>query len=398
MRSTLGKVALGQARRPRRESAERSGEHAVRFGQLLDEHAQVLDLLDCTAALRGLAQQVRQQCGAHIGLAGPLESDRLLVLRHWNGTQASGLHDLHVQTGLGLGGRAFAETAPVWVDDYCTSELITHDFDRPISADGIRSMLAVPMVRAGRVYGVVYAAMREVTDFSGRQLDTAVNIANSGALALHTASVAERQRETAAAAERRRIASELHDSVGAQLFRMGAELRDLRTTAATEGTDLLQRLESLESQLAETASAFRESVHALDNDGPACEIAATLAGDCSAFQRRTGTAAQAVEIGKIPECGPDRSRVLIAAAREALFNVEKHANARSVLISLIALDGVITISVADDGEGCSASSENATGTGIGLRSMTDRVEKIGGELSVVPNEDGGLTVRIRVPL
>ncbi|GAA2785138.1 GAF domain-containing sensor histidine kinase [Saccharopolyspora taberi] len=383
---------MGQAHRA---GVERVAEQGVRFERLLDEHSQVLTLLDDTAALRGLAQRIREECGAHIGLAGPVESERLLVLRQWNGTWATGLHDLHVPMGLGLGGKCFAELRPVWVDDYCASELITHDFDGPISADGIRTMMAVPMIRAGRVHGVVYAAMREVTDFSGRQLDAAVAVADSGGLALQTASAARRQRETAAATERRRIASALHDSVGAQLFRLGAELRDLREHARTEGAALLDRLILLEDQLAQTASAFRESVHALDHDEPAGGLAATLSSDCAAFQRRTGTTAQAVEIGTLPDCDPHRSRVLIAAAREALLNVEKHANARSVLISLIALDDGLTVSIADDGDGWK---HQDGGNGIGLRTTTDRVEELGGTLSVVANEDGGLTVRVWVPL
>ncbi|MEV0698960.1 GAF domain-containing protein [Saccharopolyspora sp. NPDC050389] len=379
-----------------RAQVERAAEQGVRFEHLLDEHAQVLHLLDDTAALRGLAQRVREECGAHIGLAGPVEADRLLVLRQWNGTCATGLHDLRVPMGLGLGGLSFAELRPVWVDDYCASQLITHDFDGPISADGIKTMLAVPMVRAGKVHGVVYAAMHEVTDFGGRQLDAAVHVANSGGLALQTASTARRQRETAAAAERRRIASELHDSVGARLFRMGAELRDLRTHAEGGSSELLDRLVSLENQLAETASAFRDSVHALDHGEPGGGLAETLSRDCAAFQRRTGTTAQSVEVGAVPDCGPHRTRVLLAAAREALLNVEKHANARSVLISTIALDDGITVSVTDDGSGWSGRGQE--GNGIGLRATADRVGEVGGTLSVVANEDGGLTVRIRVPL
>ncbi|MFB9569071.1 GAF domain-containing protein [Saccharopolyspora hordei] len=377
-----------------RHRAERAAEHGQRFEQLLDEHSQVLHLLDDTAALRGLARRIREETGAHIGLAGPVEPGEVLVLRQWDGTWATGLHDLHVAMGLGLGGLAVAERRPVWVADYCSSELITHDFDVPISADGIKTMLAVPMVRGGRVRGVVYAAMREVSHFGGRQLDAAVNLAHSGGLALETASAARRQRERAAAAARRLIAAELHDSVGARLFRIGAELRDLRTHSRSEGAELLNRLASLEEQLAEAASVFRDSVHALDHDEPSGGLAAALSRACASFERRTGTSAQAVEVGEVPDCGAARTRVLLAAVREALLNVEKHADARSVLVSTIAVDGGVAISVADDGHGWSESE----GKGIGLRTTADRLAEVGGTLSVVSNEDGGVTVRIWMPL
>lgn len=385
---------MSEAGSHRTRDDERAAEQSARFDQLLDEHQQVLSLLDSTAALRGLAARIREICGAHIGLAGPIESEDLLVLRQWNGTHATGLHDLHVPPGIGLGGLAFAELQPVWVHDYTSSDLITHDFDFAISADGIKTMLAVPMLRSGRIYGVVYAAMRELTEFSDRQLDGAVTVARSGALALQTAEDAQRQRESSLAAERSRVAAALHDSVGAQLFRIGSELHDLRTAAGEggEGQQLLSRLVALENQLAETASAFRESVHALQEEPPSGGLAAVLSRNCASFQERTGIAAQAVEVGDPPACDPHRQRVLTAAVREALLNVEKHARARSVLVSLTGLDAGLTLSVADDGVGWCAEE-----SGVGLRAMRERVEEVGGSVSVVGNEDGGLTVRIWVP-
>ncbi len=375
-------------------------QRALRFGELLGSHAQVLDLLDRAAALRGLAKRVREECGVHIGLAGLAESEDLLVLRQWDGLwqgdgmPGSTLHDLHVPIGLGLGGRVYERLEPVWVDDYRRSDVITHDFDVPISADDVRSMMAVPMMLDGRTQGVLYAAMREPVGFSDRQLDTALEIAGTGALALQTASAAERQRQNAVSAERRKMASELHDSVGAQLFRMGAELRDLRNSVGGEAADLLARLDSLQDQLAETASTFRESVHALDHDEPpAGRLAAALTRDCAEFGKRTGISAQSVEIGPVADCDAERGRVLLAVAREALLNVEKHSSASSVLISSVALDGGLAVSVADDGDGASVRDSD----GIGLRSAADRVGSLGGTLSTVVNEDGGLTVRVWMP-
>lgn len=392
--STVSETAPGGSRSRHHARAERAGEQGARFDQLLGEHQQVLSLLDSTAALRGLASRMREICGAQIGLAGPIESDDLLVLRQWNGTRATGLHDLHVPAGIGLGGLASAELQPVWVHDYRSSDLITHDFDGAISADQIKTMLAVPMMRSDRLYGVVYAAMREATELSDRQLDAAVNVARSGALALQTAQDAQRQRESSVAAERRRVAAALHDSVGAQLFRIGSELHDLRTTAGEsgEGQQLLNRLVSLENQLAETASAFRESICALEDVAPEGGLAAALSRHCDSFAERTGVSAQAVEVGSVPGCDEHRQRVLVAAVREALLNVEKHARARSVLVSVTGLDGGLTLSVADDGVGW-----DDRGSGLGMRAMRERVESVGGSASAVTNEDGGLTVRIWVP-
>lgn len=385
-------------RRPTRTGGDAPVEQAALFGDLITERMHALELLDRAAALRGLARQVRERTGAHIGFAGPIEDDDLLVLRHWSGTRATAMHDLHVPLGRGLGGSAFARSTPVWVQDYRSSKSITHDFDVPICHEGIHSMLAVPMVREGRILGVVYAAMREVVELGDRRLDAVVDLANTGALALETATAAQRQREMTAAGERRRIASSLHDSVGARLFRIGAELRDMRSLVDGSATELTRRLESLERQLAETSSEFRESVYSLDHEETGLGIGATLSSDCARFEQRTGVSAQAVEIGTVPACDPQRTRVVVAAAREALLNVEKHADARSVLVSTLEWDGGIVVSVADDGNGWPDDESGSESGGMGLSSTSDRLESVGGTLSVVANEDGGLTVRIWVPV
>ena len=119
-----------------------------------------------------------------------------------------------------------------------------------------------------------------------------------------------------------------------------------------------------------------------------------------------------VVLGDLPALEAGRAKVLLQAAREALHNAEKHARARSVVASLHAVDGGVSLVVADDGVGLArpagdaASGEgNGDGDGgdrpsaggLGLEATADRLGRVGGQLVVATNEDGGCTMRAWMP-
>jgi signal transduction histidine kinase len=366
--------------------------------RLIDEHHDVVALLDCAAVLREAAHRIRDRAGLDIGYAAQIESSDLLVIRGWSGAGSPQLRNLEVRRGLGLGGKAYALARPVWVPDYCASGQITHDFDEVVRAEGIGGMVAVPLVHDGVMLGVAYGARRESAGFGDTALHGVEDVAEPAATALHLAQRAKGQTEAALLAERQRIAVALHDSVGAMLFSIGAEVRDLQSTA-NANPQLLAKLRGVEARIADTAAAFRESLAVLDVVTPNQALTATLRGDCEAFDGRTGVTTRCVALTDVPALGGAQHAAVVAVVREALVNVEKHAEATSVVVSIAAADDGVTVAVADDGMGWVAAGERsrATSSGIGLHASYDRLARLGGTLSVVGNEDGGLTVRAWVP-
>jgi signal transduction histidine kinase len=193
------------------------------------------------------------------------------------------------------------------------------------------------------------------------------------------------------------------------LFTIGAEVRDLQG-AAVDPLELAEKLKVLERQIAATAACFRESLAVLDGVAPQQALTATLRGDCDALSGRTEIVARCVALTELPELSDSHRGALVALVREALVNVEKHSRASSVVVSLTATDGGLTVAVADDGMGWSEAAERTVSgrpyperavgdcsTGIGLQASYDRIAQLGGTLSVVGNEDGGLTVRAWLP-
>jgi signal transduction histidine kinase len=91
-----------------------------------------------------------------------------------------------------------------------------------------------------------------------------------------------------------------------------------------------------------------------------------------------------------------RTNALAAAAREALLNVEKHARAESVMVSVFPSGGGATVAVYDDGVGPPEAGDAQPG--LGLTAAAERLGRVGGRLTVGRNDDGGMTVRAWVPV
>ena len=97
--------------------------------------------------------------------------DGTLHLSEFLGTRTGGLRGLVVPASSGLGGRAAHLRRPASVADYRTARSITHHYDGPVLGEGLRSVLAVPVVVDGVSRAVLYAAIRESTPVGDRTAD-----------------------------------------------------------------------------------------------------------------------------------------------------------------------------------------------------------------------------------
>jgi signal transduction histidine kinase len=208
--------------------------------------------------------------------------------------------------------------------------------------------------------------------------------------------IVERARRLAEAAvheERRRLASQMHDSVGAMLFTIGASVRKL---LEEEGLPphLRDRLATVAQQANVAGDNLRRSLRALytPTEDLALEVAVTA--DCRAFEERTGIVTRLVQLTDIPALGAPTTRTLVEAFREALLNVEKHAGADSVVVTLGIRRGRVVLTVVDDGKGLpSADARPGDGVGLGIAANAERLARLGGGFSVEGNEEGGATAR-----
>ncbi|HVW44036.1 MAG TPA: GAF domain-containing protein [Amycolatopsis sp.] len=378
-----------------RVATDRAIEQSTLLDELLREREGLLGALDRVVALHGTAQLIRETLGAHAAFVGELERPGLAIVRWMSGNRTEAMQNLPVPTGQGIGGRALALRKPVRVPDYLSSPTITHQFDAQVRQESLRAMVAVPILSRpdGEPLAVAYAALRESAAFGDDAVQCLEAIAGQAAQALHLASVAESTRADAVSAERRRMQNALHDSVGALLFSIGVQVRGLHEDA--DNPALRHRLRELERDVSAASAALRESLLALAESSPERALPVELGEHCRSFESRCGVPARFVQLAPVRPLDAERTALLVSAVREGLLNVEKHARACSVVVSLgPSADGVQAV-VADDGSGESA--EDAPGSGMGLRSLAERAARLGGRVSLVHDEDGGCTLRAWVP-
>lgn len=187
---------------------------------------------------------------------------------------------------------------------------------------------------------------------------------------------------TAQESERARIARELHDDISQQI----AMLRLEHGTADGEVQSRMERI----------ARSVHELSHQLH---PASLQAVGLVGSLHALQQerlRSGLAVEFVHADVPERLPPDLSLCLFRVVQETLQNASKYSHASKVSVELRGTDGVLLLTVSDDGTGFEV--EKAWGKGLGLISIRERVEATGGTVSVDSEPGRGTQFMVRVPV
>jgi len=104
--------------------------------------------------------------------------------------------------------------------------------------------------------------------------------------------------------------------------------------------------------------------------------------------------------GDARQLHPDVETALLRTARESLNNIQKHAQATQVTVTLTYMDTLVALDVQDDGRGCDSALllQSNAGGGFGLKSIKEQVEQLGGELTIESEPDKGCTVAVALPL
>ena len=205
------------------------------------------------------------------------------------------------------------------------------------------------------------------------------------------AEVAAHHRQVIAAREeeRRRLGRELHDGLGPTVAGLSMQLGALRPLVHTDPAAAVARLARLEALATEALACIRRVAY---------ELRPPVL-DQVGLDRAVAQAAESLGLVVQQDAsghGPLPAAVELAAYRiavEALTNVSRHAGVRSARVSMSAADASLVVVVADDG-----TRRADLVPGLGLDSMRERAEEIGGTLSVLPGERGGTTVTAVLPL
>ncbi len=230
-----------------------------------------------------------------------------------------------------------------------------------------------------------------------RTLET---LAASCALALENLHLVERAREGGVAEERARLAREIHDTLAQGFVSVLTQLEAADEALAEAPPEVVERVRRAEEIARANLDEARRSVRALR---PVALESAPLPEAIERVVRRWSEDSRldaSVAVSGAPVALPSGTEVtLLRAVQEALANVSRHADARSVAVSLSFLHDAVAVAVRDDGRGFEPPAVAASGDGgFGLEGLRQRAEDAGGCIDVDSRPGVGTTLTVRLPL
>jgi len=195
-------------------------------------------------------------------------------------------------------------------------------------------------------------------------------------------------------AERARISRELHDDINQQLAVLSIELD--RIGPEQLPTQSVKRLNAAVEMAHGISKSLRDLSHRLH---PPRLTPAGLVTALENLCRELSTPHLTITFSHRdlpPEIDDSTTLCLFRVAQEALVNAVKHSEARRVWIDLVGEPSEVALTVGDDGKGFVV--DGVASAGLGLISMRERVESVGGVLEVQPTLASGTRLRVTVPV
>ena len=256
--------------------------------------------------------------------------------------------------------------------------------------------MGVPLIVKSKVIGMLSLAHEQPNYYKPQALNLVQAFANQVAIAIDNARLYQQAQEMAAMAERARLARELHDSVTQALYSVNLYADATRLALSSGKTYVAaENVRQLRSLAREAMSDMRLLIFELR---PSILEEAGLVGALQvrleAVEARSGFQT-AFQVEGERCLSPFVEAELYRVAQEALNNVIKHAQAKQVTVHLRFSEERLCLTIQDDGIGFDLETARQSG-GLGLRSMEERVQQIGGNLTLETAPGKGTTLRIEV--
>ena len=282
---------------------------------------------------------------------------------------------------------------------YRTSDIHDHPRFRgwwPATHPDMRTFLGVPIVAPAGVIGAFYLTEKlDGAEFTAEDEELIGLLAAHAAIAIANARLYEQTRELSIVAERNRLALDLHDAVSQKLFGLVLEAEAAATVLERSPAAAGDRVAKLQVLAREALEELRSLVFELrppdlEKDG----LDGTLRKHVEVLRRLGQEEIELVLVGE-PPADAERDREILRIAQEALQNVLKHAKAQHVVVTLRRDAEGTLLEVEDDGIGFDPEAPATRSRRLGLTSMEERAQRLGGTLEIDSTPGSGTTVRLK---
>jgi signal transduction histidine kinase len=409
---TMRTLRLLDDERAAHEESDRQAAENARLLETLSEHTAMLErLAEEQAALRrvatlvagqaaaddiftAVAEEVARLLRADIGSVTGYEPDGSMTLvAAWSEEGRLLPVGLRVAwEGENAGATVLRSGLPVRMSSY---EGLPGPLAALLQELGIRSSVGAPIVVDGRVWGTISASSTKPEPFpeaaEARILGFAELVATAISNTVSRAQLAASRARVVAAADetRRRIERDLHDGIQQRLVSLGLELRVAEEGVPPDGVELKKDLARFTDGLTGVLDELREISRGIH---PAVLSEGGLGPALKGLARRSAVPVELeVDVeARLPE-GVEVASYFVVS--EALANAAKHARASEAHVDVETAGSLLHVSIRDDGVG---GADPARGSG--LIGLTDRVQALGGTLTVLSPPGEGTTIRVELPL
>jgi signal transduction histidine kinase len=292
------------------------------------------------------------------------------------------------------------QRAPVRLDDLRAHPQSMECFPGhlPVSA-----YLSVPLMHKECVLGALFVANSPSgSTFGPSDEDLLLAFAAQAAVAVENARLYARADELARLQERQRIAQTLHDTVVQMLFTIGLEAEQCIKYPSLDG-EVKQRLQTIHRLGSRSSCELRRAIFALRSIylGEGDNLLDLLHDQVSDFQAQSGIAATLFAPSQLPGVPPPIGEAIYRIVCESLSNVQKHADALAVFVSLDCDNISVIVTIQDNGVGLTGPLPPKFDTNdlhFGVTIMRQIAEQAQGDFLIANNDDQGVMVRARFPL
>jgi signal transduction histidine kinase len=216
--------------------------------------------------------------------------------------------------------------------------------------------------------------------------------------------LAARSHEAGAQDERQRLARDIHDTLAQGFTSVIKHLEAIELSFAAPRADPADVLRGAQPHLANAQAVSRASLAEIRRlvwalRPPQLEettLAAAIERIVTQWGEANGVAATCA-VGALPTLQPDAEVILLRATQESLSNVSRHANATHVAVAMHCVDGLVLLSVEDDGCGFADGDTNGAGK-MGIAGMRERVRPFGGRILIESEAGAGTSITVALPV
>ena len=383
-----GKLRVGAFVRDATE--RRRGEDLLRFVNEISQ--QVLAGGSTPDMLTLTAQRARTLIGTAVAwIAVPDQAARdQMVVAAADGDASGGLVGALVPRATSLAAQVMSEGQTLLVKDMTAEPAVLPE----ARSAGLGPGLYIPMLsETGPLGALVLARSHSEPAFGRGEVSLAEVFASAAAIVLALGSARQSLEDLRMTSEQERIARDLHDTVIQRLFALGMRLQAAERLA---DAPVAERIRGAVDAIDQVIREIRETIFDLNRpDSSRPNLRQLLRGVAAESTEQLGFAPRLAFRGPVEAAVSDElAPHLVMVLREALSNVGRHAKASNVEVVLIAADGSVTMSVADDGIGM----PEGLSAGHGMENMRTRASQLGGEFVVSGRSPSGTLLRWQVPI